>query len=49
MVKKENENAILIIKFLDKDYKPSYITQKLGISKQKISYWRKNEIKYVQT
>ena len=48
MVKKIKEDAVLIKKLIDKGYKPAYITNKFGFSKQKISYWKKNDIKYVQ-
>ena len=48
MAKKIKEEAVLIKKLIDKGYKPAYITNKFGFSKQKISYWKKNDIKYVQ-
>ena len=47
MVKKINENGILIKKMIDKGYKPKYITKNFGFKKQKISYWKNTPIKKV--
>ena len=47
MVKKIKEDAVLIKKLIDKGYKPAYITNKFGFSKQKISYWKNTPIKKV--
>ena len=43
--KKINEDAILIKSFLDKKYRPIDIAKEFNISKQKVNYWKKTEIK----
>ena len=45
MVKKINEDGVLIKKMIDKGYKPKYITKNFGFKKQKISYWKNTPIK----
>ena len=47
MVKKINEDGVLIKKMIDKGYKPKYITKNFGFKKQKISYWKNTPIKKV--
>ena len=47
MVKKLNEDGVLIKKMIDKGYKPAYITNNFGFKKQKISYWKNTPIKKV--
>ena len=43
--KKINENAILIKKILDKKIRQKDIAKKFNISKQKVNYWKRTEIK----
>jgi len=43
--KKINKDAILIKSFLDKKYRPIDIAKEFNISKQKVNYWKKTEIK----
>ena len=45
--KKINEDAILIKKLLDKKIRPIDIANEFNISKQKVNYWKKTEIKTV--
>ena len=45
--KKRNNDAILIKRLLKEGYRPIDITKKFNISKQKINYWKKTEIKEV--
>ena len=47
MGKKTNEDAILIKRLLKEGMPACQISKKYGIKKQKISYWKKNEIKTV--
>ena len=42
-----NEDAILIKKLLDKKIRPIDIANEFNISKQKVNYWKKTEIKTV--
>ena len=48
MVKKINKNSVAIKTLLNKRLKPIEVAQILDISKQKVNYWRKNEIKSTQ-
>ena len=43
--KKINEDAILIKKLLDKKIRQIDIAKKFNISKQKVNYWKKTDIK----
>ena len=45
--KKINQEAILIKKLLDKKVRQIEIAKKFNISKQKVNYWKKTEIKTV--
>ena len=45
--KKINKDAILIKGLLDKKYRQIDIAKKFNISKQKVNYWKKTEIKDV--
>ena len=45
--KKTNNDAILIKRLLKEGYRPIDIAKKFNISKQKINYWKKTEIKEV--
>ena len=45
MVKKINEDGVLIKKMIDKGYKPAYITKNFGFKKQKISHQKNTPIK----
>ena len=47
MVKKINEDGVLIKKMIDKGYKPKYFTKNFGFKKQKINYWKNTLIKKV--
>ena len=49
MVKKINTIAITIKSLLKKGMQPIKIARLLNVSKQKINYWKKTEIKYTQT
>ena len=49
MVKKINTIAITIKSLLKKGMQPIKIARLLNVSKQKINYWKKTEIKYKQT
>ena len=48
MVKKINSDAIAIKALIKQGIKPINIAQILGISKQKVNYWRKTSVKTVQ-
>ena len=43
--KRINKDAILIKSFLDKKYRPIDIAKEFNISKQKVNYWKKTDIK----
>jgi len=49
MVKKINNDAIIIKSLLKKGYTQYQISKMLNISKQKVHYWVRNEIKFIQT
>ena len=49
MVKKINKDSIAIKSLLSKGLKPIQVTNLLGVSRQKMNYWKKNEIKTTQT
>ena len=49
MVKKINEDAVTIKKLLEKGLTQKWISQLLGIKKQKVSYWSKHEIQFTQS
>ena len=49
MVKKVNDTAITIKYLLKQGMQPIKISRLLKISKQKVNYWKKTEIKYTQT
>lgn len=49
MVKKINKDSVAIKTLLNKGLKPIEVAKILGVSKQKVNYWRKNEIKSTQT
>ena len=49
MVKKINKDSVAIKTLLNKRLKSIEVAQILGVSKQKVNYWRKNEIKSTQT
>ena len=48
MVKKINAIAVTIKTLLNNHIRPIEIAKKLKISKQRVNYWTKNEIKAVQ-
>ena len=48
MVKKLNKDAITIKSLLEKGYNQYQISKMLNLSKQKVHYWAKTEIKTVQ-
>ena len=48
MVKNINSDAIAIKALIKQGIKPINIAQILGISKQKVNYWRKTSVKTVQ-
>ena len=48
MVNKINSDAIAIKALIKQGIKPIKIAQILGISKQKVNYWRKTSVKTVQ-
>ena len=49
MVKKINKDSIAIKSLLNKGLKPIQVANLLGLSRQKVNYWKKNEIKTTQT
>ena len=49
MVKKINNDAITIKSLLEKGYTQYKIAKILNISKQKVHYWVRTEIKSIQT
>ena len=49
MVKKINNDAITIKSLLEKGYTQYKIAKMLNISKQKVHYWARTEIKSIQT
>ena len=49
MVKKVNNTAIAIKYLLNQGMQPIKISRLLKISKQRVNYWKKTEIKYTQT
>ena len=48
MGKKINSDAVTIKSLLKQGMKPIKIARLLEVSKQKVNYWRKTEIKYIQ-
>jgi len=49
MVKKINKDSIAIKTLLNKGMKPIEVANLLDVSKQKVNYWKRNEIKTIQT
>ena len=49
MVKKVNADAITIKRLLKQGMKPIKIARLLKVSKQKVNYWKRAKIKYIQT
>ena len=49
MVKKINNDAITIKSLLEKGYTQYKIAKMLNISNQKVHYWARTEIKFIQT
>ena len=48
MVKKINTDAITIRELIKQGMKPINIAKLLGVSKQKVNYWKKTSIKTIQ-
>ena len=49
MVKKVNADAITIKRLLKQGMQPIKIARLLKVSKQKVNYWKRAKIKYIQT
>ena len=49
MVKKINSDSVTIKSLLKQGMQPIKIARLLKVSKQKVNYWKKTEIKYIQT
>ena len=49
MVKKINKDSIAIKTLLNKGMKPIEVANLLDVSKQKVNYWKRHEIKTIQT
>ena len=49
MVKNINKDSIAIKTLLNKGMKPIEVANLLDVSKQKVNYWKRNEIKTIQT
>ena len=49
MVKKINSDAVTIKSLLKQGMQPIKIARLLKVLKQKVNYWKKTEIKYIQT
>jgi len=49
MVKKINKDSIAIKSLLNKGLKPIEVANLLDLSKQRVNYWKKHEIKTIQT